>query len=120
MAQTQQGTDTADQVQKARSAGTPWSSDTWSSLLTLSLSLAVLVEVIPTELGMLYMHMRNHELLSYLAIKLGFLGVILFPLALFVYLNGRSFSSLYRHRRTKAVFAIVLLNLVMNMIVLFR
>ena len=92
----------------------------YSWLLSLSLLLAVLFEVSPVEAGYVYMHLRNHEVVAFLALKAAFLAVILCPLILYSLINAKSFVFVFAHRRAKAVAAIVFLNLVMNAFVWFR
>ena len=101
-------------------SGVPPSKERYSWLLTASLLLAVLLEVLPAEAGTVYFSIRNREVLNFALAKGGFLLAIPTPLAIYYLLNGRSLAKLAKHRPMMAVLTIIALNALMNLMAWVR
>jgi hypothetical protein len=89
----------------------------WRWLVFTSLILTFLIEVLPTEADLLLgaLHLNNIEL--FFAIKVGCLAVILFPLVLYVSINGwRGIMSV--KFRTALIMIIIILKLVGDILLL--
>ena len=90
-----------------------------SWLVTISLILVILLEVWPTEVGLLHIAVRSNDIVQYVGMKLVFLAVILLPLVFYFRSTGLRG---YRHatNRINAIAVIMLLHLAMNVMFAFQ
>lgn len=89
-------------------------------LATVSVVLAVICEVLPTEADVLFaILMRPHSLFGYLLAKLAFLALILSPIGIYGWLNGWQ-GLKHAQGRVISVGLIVGVNLLMSLAVVVK
>lgn len=82
-------------------------------LIFVSVLLAILLEVLPTEVDVLVTLLQRRDLQRFLAFKSAFLVAILLPLLVYVALNGWRALRVYAVR-VGIILAIVVLQLIFN------
>jgi hypothetical protein len=92
-------------------------------LLNASLVLAVVLEVVPTEIGVLTAFVLERNLGMYIVAKLGILIVILVPLGVYIYVRTRKVkeerTSIWNWKLV-VIAGILSINLLMNSVVIVR
>lgn len=91
---------------------------TW--LLSVSLLLVILIEIVPVEIDILYDHYLNRKFLTILAFKLMFLTVILSPSLLFKQLNQMSSLKFCRYGRFQFTIVVVSMRLLADLFLIVR
>jgi hypothetical protein len=89
-------------------------------LLSLSVLLVTLIEIVPVEIDILYDHYLNRNYPSILAFKLLFVSVILLPSLVFRHLNHMSRMALCYYGRFQFTIVVVSLWLLADLFIIVR